>query len=619
MTEQVLIEVKVEEDGGDFAKLAQLKNSLINIKQEQKDLAEAFKKGNITQKEYAEGASRLEVNQKKLSAAYSETQKKITGLKSPFENLSQAVKEQGKQVSIAGVSLSSFVNPVTSTIALLGGLFKAYSQSTIGAKDLEFAQNQLSSASNIATNAFIKLFGLEKEGQGFFSKLADLGIRALSFANLPLILGKIAGIDAFGKLADDSKEIARLQEVIDDLQREEIQVRGDIQERLEENAALQTKIADAQTSFNDKVIASEQIQENLKQNQKDIVSIKEKELEALNKLLEKDTENEDLQQKILTTQKDLNRERTRAERLIQAAARNEDNIKETEEKRVQALREQTSELERQARIATLERELKGADKSPLQNVEVQTIKLKTTATEEFAKAQEHLGELVDANKKKQDDADKKFIKSNEAKQTFYQNWLQLFTFTFSAELQKQNDFAKAYLKSFLLTSLTMIKNEVQARIFGTELANKGFPFGLITGALGVAAIEGIFQGAASAIEGFAEGGASLVSGRKVLGSDGVPIKRSNGDTRLVTMFPDEVVLNPKQQQALGGPVAMRMAGVPGFAGGGGYSDSLSRSIFNVGRDQNLIASIRQQRTVLVIEDVERLIDQRISIRERARM
>ena len=58
MTEQVLIEVKVEEDGGDFAKLAQLKNSLINIKQEQKDLAEAFKKGNITQKEYAEGRLR---------------------------------------------------------------------------------------------------------------------------------------------------------------------------------------------------------------------------------------------------------------------------------------------------------------------------------------------------------------------------------------------------------------------------------------------------------------------------------------------------------------------------------------------------------------------------------
>jgi hypothetical protein len=75
----------------------------------------------------------------------------------------------------------------------------------------------------------------------------------------------------------------------------------------------------------------------------------------------------------------------------------------------------------------------------------------------------------------------------------------------------------------------------------------------------------------SGIKGFADGG--LISG-------GVEISRSNGDNRLITAKDGEVVLNERQQRALGGSNVFKSIGVPGFATGGVVGSPIS-SLSNI--------------------------------------
>jgi len=65
--EEVLVSIKLEQDDTAFAKLATLKNTIIGLKTEQKALADAFKSGAITQKEYSEEVVRVEALQKKAN------------------------------------------------------------------------------------------------------------------------------------------------------------------------------------------------------------------------------------------------------------------------------------------------------------------------------------------------------------------------------------------------------------------------------------------------------------------------------------------------------------------------------------------------------------------------
>lgn len=79
----------------------------------------------------------------------------------------------------------------------------------------------------------------------------------------------------------------------------------------------------------------------------------------------------------------------------------------------------------------------------------------------------------------------------------------------------------------------------------------------------------IAQIVAQSIAGFAQGG--YISGERVRPSHGKPIRRSNGDNRLVTVKTGEVVMNEEQQEELrrrAGSSIFRELGIPGFATGG---------------------------------------------------
>jgi len=67
------------------------------------------------------------------------------------------------------------------------------------------------------------------------------------------------------------------------------------------------------------------------------------------------------------------------------------------------------------------------------------------------------------------------------------------------------------------------------------------------------------------VEGYANGG---LSGTRISAGMGIPIRRSNGDNMLATIKTGEVILNQRQQNALGGSNTFKRIGVPGFANGG---------------------------------------------------
>lgn len=75
------------------------------------------------------------------------------------------------------------------------------------------------------------------------------------------------------------------------------------------------------------------------------------------------------------------------------------------------------------------------------------------------------------------------------------------------------------------------------------------------------------QTATIAAQPLATGGVVGISGRKVTDRQNIPT-RSNGDNVLATVKRGEVVLNQRQQAALGGARTFRSIGVPGFRDGG---------------------------------------------------
>lgn len=93
---------------------------------------------------------------------------------------------------------------------------------------------------------------------------------------------------------------------------------------------------------------------------------------------------------------------------------------------------------------------------------------------------------------------------------------------------------------------------------------------LVTGGLPLAIATGVFaavQTATIAAQPLATGGVVGISGRRVTDRQNMPT-RSNGDNVLATVKRGEVVLNQRQQAALGGARTFRSIGVPGFRDGG---------------------------------------------------
>jgi hypothetical protein len=152
----------------------------------------------------------------------------------------------------------------------------------------------------------------------------------------------------------------------------------------------------------------------------------------------------------------------------------------------------------------------------------------------------------------------------------------------------------------------------------------GIPYvGPILGAIAAAAAVAFGLSSIDKIAGFAQGG---LSGTRIMQGMGKSVYRSNGDNMVATVRTGEVILNERQQAALGGDRTFAAIGVPGFAGGGITDSQLTYSLNNSAIDaqvnsdrqiDRMISKINSIQPVVVIEDVENTINKRSEIRERA--
>lgn len=121
------------------------------------------------------------------------------------------------------------------------------------------------------------------------------------------------------------------------------------------------------------------------------------------------------------------------------------------------------------------------------------------------------------------------------------------------------------------------------------------------------------------VDGFAGGG---LTGKKITSTDGRPIRRSNGDNLLATVKTGEVILNKRQQNALGGASTFRKIGVPGFADGGlaGMGVQSVRDTANIADAglQPIVDAIKElqiQVSVTEISDVQSTLSKQVQVAE----
>jgi hypothetical protein len=333
--EEVVFELSIEPADA-FTELEKFKKAILDTKKEQKDLNDALKKGQITQKEYVQESVRLEANLKRQQSAYNNVQKSVTGVKTQLDKLidsnkkiSNDLKKTGDsfqqvagQINIAGTNLGSlttrlgsFINPATAVIGVTGALYSAYARSTIGAKDLEFASNQLSAATTILTNKFASLVSSAEDGEGLFSKL----LGGLLF-QLDPETGTLSRLAAFNA------------ERLEEAGRKELEVRSQVSERLSENQEKLTQIADEQTSINDKIRLSGEIEENLRKNKTELVAVLTEQRGIIEQQLAIDKENDAIKTQLLQKDKEINKVNADTEKRIQGQLRATQNLLEARTK-----------------------------------------------------------------------------------------------------------------------------------------------------------------------------------------------------------------------------------------------------------------------------------------------
>lgn len=344
--EEIILDFKVEQ-GDVISDLEKLKKVIISNKEEQLALTKAYRTGKITQEEYAKESVRVENALKRQTKQYNDTQKAVLGHKSKIDELiksnqnlaktnqglSKSFEQAAGNINIAGTNIgslttkiSSLANPVTAAAAAVGALASVYASSTIGAKDLEFAQNQLSAAFNLSSNAFASFISSGEDGEGLLSKFTN--------AVLERYVPAVAGL---------SNQLARNIELLEDLGREELSLREEINDVLGDNQELMTQLQDDQLSYNDKIGITNQIITNIRNNQSLLTDetdgVLQRQLKALEVQLALDRQNEELQTKVLQKKLEISRVDKDADKRAEAIRRIEVNLLDTENKRLAILRE----------------------------------------------------------------------------------------------------------------------------------------------------------------------------------------------------------------------------------------------------------------------------------------
>jgi hypothetical protein len=315
MAEETIL-LKVEIDQSDAQKqLVQTEKNLLNLKKQQAELTKEYKEGKVSQDEYVKsnlalqksiaketdqkrtltklvdtesnsrnalklkvaeltkeydslnrsteaGAKRSLELQKELKALNAEINKgsksagnfkdQIGNYPAALQDATAAAGPFGQSVQGAAQSMVKFATPLTAGIGLLTGLVTAYANSTTGARDLTKATNLLSSATEIATEAFgdfiAEQSGAQEGGPGIFESLV-FGL----LAQLDIGLATSSLIKANNKTLQNDLEISR---ALAAAAAKEDERRAELARRIrdDESKALEERLA--QTETIDKVLSA---------------------------------------------------------------------------------------------------------------------------------------------------------------------------------------------------------------------------------------------------------------------------------------------------------------------------------------------------------------------------
>jgi hypothetical protein len=210
----------------------------------------------------------LEKELSDLNAQITKTSKSAGLFKDQIGNYPDAFGEATKSINVAGFSLdditskvSSFINPATAAVGVLGALFSAYTMSSKGARDLEFAQNSLSIAIQQSLEDFGDAARGTEEEMGILGKAsfalntylfgvsdaATAATKAIELQRLQLLEISRAFAQGFGK---EDERVAEINRRIRDSEEEttaaRIKATDLITERLENNKNRTIAVINAQ-------------------------------------------------------------------------------------------------------------------------------------------------------------------------------------------------------------------------------------------------------------------------------------------------------------------------------------------------------------------------------------
>lgn len=247
-------------------------NSRNAIRQRIKDLVAEYDNLNTVTDKGAKRANALEKELKELNDQLTQGDKKAGLFKNQIGNYPDQFKEAASSINVAGTSIgdigtkiASLANPLTASIGLIGALASAYAASANGAKDLAFAQEQLSAASQLAINDFGKFVSDAEEGEGILSKAA--------FALNAYLFG-------FGN-ASISKLIAAQKILLQNLEISRAFAAGDAKND-ERRAELQRRIRDDEkVALEERIEASKAIDELFAQSGQRTITVIKAQIEAI--------------------------------------------------------------------------------------------------------------------------------------------------------------------------------------------------------------------------------------------------------------------------------------------------------------------------------------------------
>lgn len=262
-------------------------NSRNAVKNRVSQLAKEYDNLNLKTAQGAKRADELEKELAQLNAQLTKGDKAAGLFKNQIGNYPQQFAEAAKGINVAGVSVGdltgkfgAFLNPATAVIGIVTALGAAYARSTVGSRDLKFAQEQLAASVSILSEKFGNLVSGAESGGGTITKVLDGIIDVAQYIPIIAIYSKAIGID-FDQIQEDSKKIAENLQRLEDLEISRAFAAGDAKED-ERRAELARRERDNEKkALDERIAASQTIDDLLKRSGERSKIVIEAQIEAI--------------------------------------------------------------------------------------------------------------------------------------------------------------------------------------------------------------------------------------------------------------------------------------------------------------------------------------------------